>query len=429
MDGYARYVEHLERLALAGDAGSRGWGVEAHAALNGGPGHELQQCLTVEERRRSGAFFTSHALAGRLVRLGCREKETPQRYFDPACGAGELLLAAAARLPVSDDLGHTLALWGRHLAGCDVREEFVRATRARLALLATKRGARRRCSRPVNVERAFHNIRVGDGLASNNGYDMADRILLNPPFHAIRAPVGCGWATGSITAAALFVDCVLEFASPGTQVDAILPDVLRSGSRYAKWRQSVEQRATVQRVDPHGQFGDDADIDVFLLSLAQGASGSSAEWHRPSVRGGTHQQTVGDRFLLRVGTVVPHRDQGSGPPRPFLTARGLPRWCTCEAPAVKRRCDGPGFLPPFVAVRRTSRPDRGRRAVATVVTGQQEVSVENHLIVLLPLEGNLSTCGELMERLGSRETDSWLNYRIRCRHLTVSALAEIPWWE
>jgi hypothetical protein len=47
---------------------------------------------------------------------------------------------------------------------------------------------------------------------------------------------------------------------------------------------------------------------------------------------------------------------------------------------------------------------------------------------LIPHDLSLESCKELILRLRSMETDEWLNERIRCRHLTVSALNELPWW-
>jgi hypothetical protein len=56
------------------------------------------------------------------------------------------------------------------------------------------------------------------------------------------------------------------------------------------------------------------------------------------------------------------------------------------------------------------------------------VAVENHLIVFLPKNNKLSECKRLLRVLKSRKTDQWLNNRIRCRHLTVRSLNELPWW-
>ena len=63
----------------------------------------------------------------------------------------------------------------------------------------------------------------------------------------------------------MFIITALERAKPGTELVAILPDVLRSGSFTEKWRKRVEQLATVKLVKPHGVFDESADVDVFLL--------------------------------------------------------------------------------------------------------------------------------------------------------------------
>ena len=60
--------------------------------------------------------------------------------------------------------------------------------------------------------------------------------------------------------------------------------------------------------------------------------------------------------------------------------------------------------------------------------GTDPVAVENHLIVLLPKNGDVQTCRELVHRLRFAKTDAWLDSRLRCRHLTTGALAEMPWW-
>jgi hypothetical protein len=39
----------------------------------------------------------------------------------------------------------------------------------------------------------------------------------------------------------------------------------------------------------------------------------------------------------------------------------------------------------------------------------------------------LRDCEKLVQVLRRESTTEWLNERIRCRHLTVSAVADIPW--
>jgi hypothetical protein len=81
-----------------------------------------------------------------------------------------------------------------------------------------------------------------------------------------------------------------------------------------------------------------------------------------------------------------------------------------------------------VVVRRTTRPDRQNRIVGTLITGDKPVAVENHLIVLQPRDGSENLCRKLQESLSAKETVRWLDERIRCRHFTVTALRELPWW-
>jgi len=40
----------------------------------------------------------------------------------------------------------------------------------------------------------------------------------------------------------------------------------------------------------------------------------------------------------------------------------------------------------------------------------------------------VKACRELLRSLKDERTTHWLDERIRCRHLTVAALDELPWW-
>ena len=91
-----------------------------------------------------------------------------------------------------------------------------------------------------------------------------------------------------------------------------------------------------------------------------------------------------------------------------------------------RRFEGKTHKPPFVAIRRTSRPEHPYRAAATIIGGDGPVAVENHLIVCEPRDGRLTTCRTLLKQLKSDRVNQHLNTRIRCRHLTVGAVAAIP---
>ena len=168
---------------------------------------------------------------------------------------------------------------------------------------------------------------------------------------------------------------------------------------------------------------------MFALNLVVGppAVAARAPWWPTSLSRG---RRIGDDFDIRVGSVVPHRHPKVGPWRAFLTPSVLPPWGTYKAKAARRRrYRGSTYTPPFVAVRRTSAPSDRKRAVGTIVVGDEPVAVENHLLVLRPRTETLADCRKLLRALSQPETDVWLNDRIRCRHLTVTALTDLPLWD
>jgi hypothetical protein len=397
------------------------------SALNGGPSLALRKMVDRKALRESGIFFTGVELTKKLVKPCIKEGRCRPVFFDPACGVGNLLIGVASKLPVRRHLIDTLSFWGEYLTGCDKFEVLVRTTKIRLAILALLRGAKHSRTH-INFNSFFPMIKVDDGLSDVEQYKIADWILLNPPFYKVDAPYDCKWATGRITAAALFVEKALEASKTGTRLAAILPDVLRSGSRYKSWRTSISAQGIIERIQPYGLFDSSADVDVFLFQMTKSKKNSARKWHQHKRQIQNKNGAVGDHFIVRVGPVVPYRDKGSGPLRPFIHPRCVPSWCSYKPDEPRRSTDGPGFKPPFVVVRRTSRPGDKKRAIATIITGTEEISVENHLIVLIPHDLSLESCKELILRLRSMETDEWLNERIRCRHLTVSALNELPWW-
>ena len=137
------------------------------------------------------------------------------------------------------------------------------------------------------------------------------------------------------------------------------------------------------------------------------------------------QVTLGDRFEVRVGTVVPHRDE-IGDSYPYIHARSVPAWATVREFDESRLHSGRLFKPPFVVIRRTSRPEHRYRAAATIIAGEVPVAVENHLIVCIPLDQRVGSCRQLIKQLKLPNTNEYLNERIRCRHLTVRAIKQIP---
>ena len=423
--GFAAYRTYIADLKdLAGDSRrADDWDKRAVAALNGQASIELRRVIPLKTRRRVGAFFTGSELAGRFI-LRCSKFDNRSIIHDPSMGMGDLLLASARKLSLGRTLSETLKQWGRQLAGTDIHHEFVEGAKTRLVILAQQRH-RLKTSGITSVSGLFPNIYVADGLTQRKLFAQSTHLVLNPPFGLTEAPVDCKWAGGRITQAAMFVISALENAKPGAELVAILPDVLRSGSFTEQWRKRVEELAAVKLVEPYGIFDESADVDVFLLRVKRRTEKSKAKsvlWTSALTK---TRKTIADYFNVHVGRVVPHRDPKKGKWHPYIHARSVPTWEIMREFKTSRRHLGKVYKPPFVVIRRTSRPGHPYRAAATVIAGKKSVAVENHLIVCEPKAKTLKMCKKLMDQLQTQAVNRFLDDRIRCRHLTVGAIKEI----
>lgn len=420
------YVLELEQQIQKQCLSWTQWTQWCDVSLNSGAAEELRRAAGLRAQKAQGAFFTGASLADRAVSaLGDSVCES-HLYLDPTCGAGDLLLAIARQMKLGSTVSETIALWGDRLIGCDISHAFVRATRARLALLAMRRVGYRQSFSPRDLAELMPSITTADIRDCADLYAKSDRIVMNPPYTRVNVPEDCDWSTGLTNAAAYFAADAIINSRSGARMVAILPDVLRSGSRYERWRRLVGSLGSVDNVEPCGLFDRNADVDVFLLgvTMKDRVNDDSIQW-TPHVE---VNEVVADRFDISVGTVVPYRHPEAGPESPYVDVRSLPPWSTRLFIAETRRFEGRLFQPPFVAIRRTSSPRDYRRAVATTVLTRGGVAVENHIIVCTPHDRSIVSCQQLVGRLMSHKTDEWLNARIRCRHLTVGAVRRLPWW-
>ncbi|MGY3091294.1 hypothetical protein ACVWYF_004360 [Hymenobacter sp. UYAg731] len=434
------YIEHLEKLAVKPlfKRKRKTYIKNIELALNGQLSKTLREFVSMPDLLESGAFFTGEPMANQLVASIPAEELASITALDSACGGGNLLLALARRLALAATLTETIDRWGEQLYGMDIHLQFVRATRARLILLATLRGLAEvgpsffECPKLILAETFPHVVVVENSLEVT--WPKVERYLLNPPFNRVPVPAWCRWATGRVSQASLFISKAFEQAEPESIIHAILPDVLRSGSNYNRWRRHVENSSTIELIEPLGQFDDDTHVDVFSLTLIvrEQLLIQPTNWvnNAPVVN---IAHTVGQLFQVNVGRVVPHRDAEIGTVYPYLDVHNVPAWGTIMAGQDERRFSGTTFTTPFVVVRRTSRANYPYRAVGTVIEANEsanteQVAVENHLIVLRPHSGALADCTALLERLHDQRTNDWLNECIRCRHLTVGSVQSIPWW-
>ena len=395
--------------------------------LDGQAGISLRDTIPLQVRKEGGAFFSSSVLRSAAFATWPPGIETPRPVLDPTVGAGDLLIEYAKRLPVHNDLAQTLRQWGPLLHGRDVEPAFVRLTKARLVLLAASQGATGKSDNAPKLDKVLPEIRIGDGLDLLNSGWSGGQVVMNPPFTYCNAPEGAKWARGRTSLAATFLATAVEHMQHGSCLIAILPDVIRSGSRYDRLRTHVAGRLNISATEAYGRFDAWTDIDVFILRgvvVDDKSSSSPALWWRQ-----TAGEKLGDRFVVCVGNVVPHRDPESDHTKPYLHARTIPLGGDFDVSDARRRgFQTRTFTPPFIVIRRTSRPGDKSRAIGTMVLGTEDVLVENHLIVLKPKDGSISACRDVTDLLASAQAKQWLDERIRCRHLTVQALRELPWF-
>lgn len=409
---------------------SASWRTFVNQCMNGGPDAELRRVANVHTRRTAGAFFTGEDLAKRLVDAPDGGLVEGHVYYDPSCGVGNLLLEVARRLPVKKTVAATVRLWGRYLLGCDAEKDFVRLAKARLLMLAIERVSPNAYVMESDLDQIFPSLVCLDAMESTELYRRANCLIMNPPFCSVDAPETADWTSGKVNSAAVLVAHALAEVKAGTCIAAILPDVLRCGARYARWRELIEQHCSVIETRTHGIFSSHADVDVFILDARKRTAKvtedkCAVDWGMAA----RAPRTLGQAMSVHVGSVVPYRHKKVGPRLPYIHAKGLPWWRYRKSIEETRRFSGTTFTPPFVVVRRTSRPGDRKRAVACIITADSNVAVENHLLVLRPIDGSLAMCKDVLARLKDERTDRWLDERIRCRHLTVGAIQELPWWE
>jgi N-6 DNA Methylase len=427
MTGYAEFVNKLnDELNSFLYIPKEVWKETALKNVNGLAGEELRRTINLETRREYGAFFTDSLLAKKVLELLTPIFTINSIIYDPACGAGNLLIS------VSDYIQESNINFkcNSQLLGTDLHEEFIRATELRLRTNFLLK-------QPTHSDKVFnsqlkkkYSVVKADGLIKNKFFAKATHIFVNPPFNQIIPKENLSWSKGKVSAAALFIDKIIQFSNPGVSIIAILPDVLRSGTRYEKWRAMVEKECIIEKTELLGQFDKYADVDIYAVKMTKRIKSVSdiVKVKSTTRKNSQHNQTLSDLFDICVGPVVDNRDEEEGPSRPYLVSRGLEGWSIQKAIKRMRKHGGKEFNGPFVVIKRTSRMGDSQRAIATIINVSVPVFIDNHLIVLIPKSKTLRDCKLALKNLKDKRTDEWLNNKIRCRHLTVKVVSEIPVW-
>lgn len=428
MKEYNQFVEKLKiDLESFTPETKETWFDAATKYVNGLASDELRRLVGIETRRDYGAFFTDSLLATKVINYFKPSFNCDSYIYDPACGAGNLLIASSDYMQRTGvDFNPSV-----QLLGTDIHQEFVEASKLRLKTNIVLKQTNTLHIDNESGKNLDNSIVIGDGLLKSSFYEKATHIIVNPPFNQVITSEKLSWSKGKVSAAALFIYKIIQNGNAGVSIIAILPDVLRSGTRYEKWRALVQQECIIGRTKLLGQFDKHADVDVYAIELTKRRETKTKKAHTNSQvpAAASNSKILKDEFDICVGPVVDNRDAQKGPSNPYVISRGLKGWTTQNDVALTRRHEGKTFEGPFVVIKRTSRTTDVNRAVATIISIPSPAYVDNHLIVLKPKSGSLMDCRKALTLLKDNRTNKWLNQQIRCRHLTVKIVSKIPIWE
>lgn len=421
----AKFADTLTKEAVRLPEGRDVKNPANHALINGHANDMVYQLLPREDRRTHGVFFSGVTWARALVAQLKLEKWS--RFLDPSVGTGDLLLEICKGLPLEENSIKTIRAWEKRLGAIDLRESFLKIAWARIQALAMIRH-----EEAIDASRFRplpSSFRAGSVFMTPLSLRPRDCLVMNPPYQRALAGPNSFVGTGKRSAAALHVEYVLRSAPDNVGLIALVPDVLRSGSSYRVFREALDKRMDILSFDGYGGFGGDADVDVAILrGVTHSSKARVSELSRPSLGLKPAGERVADFCSISVGPVVPHRTEETGRSYGYLTARNSPVWGAIGTPFEKARFNARLHTGPFVVVRRTSSPKDKQRARATLVRDKGPWLVENHLLVVSPLSGTLKDCKKIINNFKDARTDEWLNQHIRCRHLTVGAIASVPIW-
>lgn len=384
----------------------------------------VYETLTLADRKTHGIFFSGEMWAKKM--FSTLNVEKWKRFIDPSVGVGDLLIEICNRLPLNSSLDETLDEWSRRLIAIDLRESFLKISWMRIQALAISRHRRERGDDLKNSFKELpKSFLVGNLLSLNLPLQQFDCVVMNPPYQKIEAPIKSFVGKGKRSAAAIHLEHVLTQAPNGVGIYALIPDVLRCGSSYQKFRSELSKITKIESFEPHGAFGTHADVDVCILI---GYKKKQDDQYKSKAFTKSKKISLGDLFDVSVGPVVPHRTSKSKCEYGYLTAKNAQEGIEISKPPEFASFACRTEKGPFVLVRRTSSPTDKRRARWTLIKTKQKFLVENHLLIIRPKDNTLATCRALIDLLKSEETNEWLNYHMRCRHLTVGALKSIPWF-
>lgn len=247
-------------------------------------GMAWEAMMAAENRRQQGSHFTPPEAAAAIVQLA-RERlsvDTVPVVWDPTCGGGAFLLAAARALHAD---GHARAAIVRACHGTDIDDVALRVTDAALELWAG--GA----ARPHTAQ-----IDLLAGEPSSPAPGVAELVVGNPPFlgqltadtartverRTLLIDRFGDAAKGYVDDVGLIMLAAVKHAAEGAVVALVAPESFLGVRDAGAVRSSLSAIAALDAVwvEPGGTF--EANVDVVAPVLVVGGGGATT-----AIRGAT----------------------------------------------------------------------------------------------------------------------------------------------
>jgi len=330
--------------------------------------HEPQ--LSRSARRAGGVYYTPPEIAQQLAELtlgpllsplspggrgaggegaAMREASAPLRILDPACGAGELLIAAHAVIRAREGFAASMH-------GIDIDESAAAQCRQRLGQAGAD----------------AIQIQPGDALAEEPPFPAGafDVVLANPPYVSIRELARqrtpdevvalrerFRTARGNFDLYVLFIERALQWLRPGGRCGLIVPNKWATLDYARPCRELLQEQATLEDVvdlSAHRVFRD-ASVYPHLLVFTLGVESQVAT------------QPLGSLVRLACGTpgyaaariasLLAEVDAAPSSALPFITSGNIDRYAirTGNVRYQRRRWRDPRIAPDSSVLTRRQR--------------------------------------------------------------------------
>jgi adenine-specific DNA-methyltransferase len=266
--------------------------------------------LDTTVRTADGRHYTPAPLAEALNRqaVDALGGEPDGLVWDPACGAGVLLLPALRawlRRRADTEPELVLAAVGSAIGGRDLDAAAVWLGNVLLAAellpVWAQVPARRRRPLPALLE-------VGDGLTAPPA--QAQVSILNPPYGRVRLTPEdrSRWdhvLYGHANRYGLFMAAAAEHLAPGGVMSALVPAGWLGGSYFQRLRSYLANTAALTHLtyvaDRSGVFSTGVLQETVLATFQQGRAAASATCERLTINGTVTRETIGTALLPKVG--------------------------------------------------------------------------------------------------------------------------------